>query len=200
MAHQDMVELLDQLQPLLVLDATHPYATQVSANIETACAQTGTRRLRVLRPSSIPAGPGVHSFDTLPALIDWVNTTTGTVFAAIGAKHAAELCRINDFANRIVLRLLPQPDGLAECLRLGYREDRLIGIYGPFSEELNVALFREFEADILLTKESGPAGGFAEKLAAANRCGMQTAVFSRPPQGHGVSLEQAQDLLTELAG
>lgn len=36
---------------------------------------------------------------------------------------------------------------------------------GPFSEEMNYAMLRETNARILLTKESGAAGGFPENCA-----------------------------------
>ena len=53
-------------------------------------------------------------------------------------------------------------------------------------------MFRAAEADILITKESGVAGGFLEKLAAARACGMTVAVLERPDEEAGLTLEEAK--------
>ena len=58
---------------------------------------------------------------------------------------------------------------------------------GPFSEELNLALFHQFQIQILVTKESGKAGGFWEKLRAAQKADVRTVVIGRPPQVSGDS-------------
>jgi precorrin-6x reductase len=48
-------------------------------------------------------------------------------------------------------------------------------------------MFRAAGASILVTKESGAAGGFTEKLAAARNCGMTTAVLARPKDTDGLT-------------
>jgi precorrin-6x reductase len=68
---------------------------------------------------------------------------------------------------------------------------------GPFSRELNRAMFTAAGAAILVTKNSGPQGGFAEKLDAAGDLGMRVALLTRPVEPDGMSLERA---LRELAG
>jgi precorrin-6x reductase len=65
---------------------------------------------------------------------------------------------------------------------------------GPFSKEFNIAQFKETGADILITKESGNAGGFLEKTDAARECGMKIVVLVRVKE-EGLSIEEAQDIL-----
>ncbi len=71
---------------------------------------------------------------------------------------------------------------------------------GPFSVEMNCALLRLTRAGWLVTKESGHAGGFAEKLEAARACKTRTIVIRRPGQRDGISLEEAKEELRKLAG
>ena len=68
---------------------------------------------------------------------------------------------------------------------------------GPFPEELNTAMFHASKADILLTKESGAAGGFPEKLLAAHACGMTVAVLARPTETDGLPLNVILQRITE---
>ena len=51
---------------------------------------------------------------------------------------------------------------------------------GPFSAEMNAALIRQTGAEILVTKDTGASGGFAEKLAAAHETGIRTLIIARP--------------------
>ena len=83
------------------------------------------------------------------------------------------------------------------CLDLGYRPERLICMQGPFSEGLNRAMFKAANAGILVTKNSGAAGGFPEKARAAESLGMVTAVLAKPYESGGVSLEYALQIIME---
>jgi precorrin-6x reductase len=183
-----MKSLLVRHSPRLVIDATHPYATQVSKNIAAACAACGTRRVRVLRESR-----GEHAenvFSSLDRMIDWLERTEGTVFSTLGAKEAPVLTRITNYQTRVRLRILPDLSGLSSVLSLGFPARHIICMQGPFSRELNRAMFRATGARILITKDSGASGGFDEKLAAAHDCGLRVGVLQRPVEHDGVTLEE----------
>ena len=68
----------------------------------------------------------------------------------------------------------------------------MIAMQGPFSEELNLALLREFSCSILVTKDGGVQGGFEEKRRAAARAGAVLAVVERPAE-KGLSLEEVME-------
>ena len=53
---------------------------------------------------------------------------------------------------------------------------------GPFSLGLNIALMEQFSIHYLVTKDGGAAGGFAEKVQAAQTAGAQLVVLRRPPE------------------
>lgn len=183
--------LLQAETPRRVLDATHPYAARVSANLQNACAATDTPYLRVLREQAPPDGYAGDCtvFDELPDLVRFVNDRPGAVvFSTLGAKQARALTGVSDYAKRVFLRILPDPAALMDCLALGFCAKRIVCMQGPFSGALNAAMFRAAHAELLLTKESGAAGGFLEKCSAARECAMQIAVLSRPAEGEGVAL------------
>ena len=68
---------------------------------------------------------------------------------------------------------------------------------GPFSYELNLAMLRQIQAEYFVTKESGRAGGFAEKLRAAAEAGAVAVVIGRP-EVEGESLEAVMKRMDEL--
>jgi precorrin-6Y C5,15-methyltransferase (decarboxylating)/precorrin-6A/cobalt-precorrin-6A reductase len=139
------------------------------------------------------------AFPDMDALIGWLNGTTGTVFSALGAKEAAKLATVSNYRERVWLRILPAPEGLAACLDAGFPAHHIICMQGPFPRELNAAMFKAAGACVLLTKESGAAGGFDEKRAAARECGMTVAVLARPRQNDGLTLRELVQRIREGA-
>ena len=193
LVEDEITLLIAKEHPAKVIDATHPYANSIRRNLKSACQTAGTPYLRVLRDAS-PATDCV-TFETMPELISWLNTQQGIIFSMLGAKEAASLTAVSGFAKRIWLRILPSIESLSACLGAGYPAKQIVCMQGPFSEEMNVAMLHAANADILVTKESGPAGGFPEKLAAAKKLNIQIAVLKRPRDENGFTL---QELLRQI--
>lgn len=190
----EIAVLIGEHHPKCVIDATHPYAFGVSENISNACSKTGTKYIRVLRETC--SNEGCAEFDTLEELILWLKENPGTVFSTLGVKEASLLTSIPDFENRVWLRILPSAEGLSSCLALGFPPKHIICMQGPFSDEMNRAMLSFSNADILITKESGPAGGFPEKLSAAKALGVTVAVIRRK-QENGISLGEIKKNIEE---
>jgi precorrin-6x reductase len=187
-----MAELLRRHEPALVIDATHPYAQSVGENIRKACMSAGAELLRVKRDSGQEQASGCVSFDGMDKLLNWIEKERGGVFVTMGSSAAGVFTGLNDFQNRVWLRILPSVESLSACLNLGYSPERLICMQGPFSQELNRAMFVASGAKILVTKDSGAAGGFSDKVRAAHSLGMVTAVLSKPLETGGVPLGEAK--------
>ncbi len=192
-----MEKLFKTENPRLVIDATHPYANQVSDNISTACKKVGTKHLRLLRETL--DNEGCVIFPHMNGLISWLKDQRGTIFSTLGTKEAAALSVIEGYRERLWLRILPDTAGLSACLRAGFPARHVICMQGPFSRELNAAMFRETKADILLTKESGLTGGYLEKIDAARECAMTVALLSRPSEETGLTLSAMLKLIEEDA-
>jgi precorrin-6x reductase len=188
-----MAEMMRTRGARLVIDATHPHAREVSGNIRAACADMGLRHVRVERERASDCGD--HAFSSMDALIEWLNAADGMIFSTLGANQAHQLTAVAGFDRRVWLRILPFAEGLNACLHAGFPAARIICMQGPFSEELNAAMFRAAGADILVTKESGAAGGYDEKLRAARACGMTVAVLTRPDEGAGHSLQEVLQMI-----
>ncbi len=119
----------------------------------------------------------------------------GNILVTTGSKELEALRGLPGFAKRIFARILPQPEMVQKCMEMGLSGRHIICMQGPFSEEMNYAMLRETNARILLTKESGAAGGFPEKLRGAKRAGAAVVVVKRPVEEEGCSVEEVKVLL-----
>ena len=163
----------------LCIDATHPYAVEATKNIRAAAEQAGVEYHRLLRaPSSLPENALVFACaaEAAQALAE----TTGNILLTTGAKELGAFASISP--KRLYPRVLPTQEGIAACEAAGIPHRNIIAMQGPFSQALNEALIQQFEIQWLVTKDGGAAGGFAEKMQAAQSTGAQLVVLRRPPE------------------
>ena len=163
----------------LCVDATHPYAVDVTRNIRAAAAQAGVEYRRLLRAQS-PLPEGCAVFETAAQAAAYLAGTAGNVLLATGAKELAAFAALDP--ARLYPRVLPTPEGIAACEAANIPHRNIIAMQGPFSFALNAALIEQFQIRYLVTKDGGAAGGFAEKVQAAARTGVQLVVLRRPPE------------------
>lgn len=179
----------------LVIDATHPYASEVTANIKAACAESGAEYLRLLRPRT-PA-EGVETVPDTAAAVEWLKEHEGKVLLTTGSKELDAYTAIPDYAARLYPRVLPTASVLQKCEALGFPGSHILAMQGPFSHEMNVALLDQTDAQILVTKDTGASGGFAEKLSAACETGATVLVIARPTEEDGMTPAQMQEYLKQ---
>lgn len=191
---QEMEALMQRLQPELVLDATHPYAAEVTQNIRSACEAAGFAYWRILREKGAHSEQAVYVEDTEEA-VAFLKNTEGNILLTTGSKELAKYTALPDYQERLYARVLSLPSVIEACDRCGIVGKHLIGMQGPFSKELNAAMLRQFDCRYLVTKDTGAAGGFQEKLDAAYECKAVPVIIGRPLQEEGLSLEQAKEML-----
>ncbi|WP_087066077.1 precorrin-6A reductase [Intestinibacillus massiliensis] len=179
---------------VLVIDATHPYADVVTANIRQACSARGAEYIRLLRPQ-VASGQPVVTVPDAQAAAAYLNTVTGAALLTTGSKELKAFTTVHRFAERLYPRVLPTAEVLQKCAELGFSGRSIIAMQGPFSHELNVALLRQTRAKYLVAKDSGAAGGFAEKLSAAKETGATVLLIARPTKEEGLTLEEVEALL-----
>ena len=179
----------------LVIDATHPHARLVSEEIQEACGRTGVRLERCLRAEGEQkkARDWVE-VDSIQEAVSFLSSVSGVIFATTGSKELEALCQIPDYQKRVYARVLPTSNVLKKCEKLGITGSHLIAMQGPFSTEMNTLFLRQTKAEWLLTKDSGRAGGFQEKMEAARENGTRVVVIRRPEED-GISLEEAMEVL-----
>jgi precorrin-6A/cobalt-precorrin-6A reductase len=166
-----LVAWIQERRPQAVIDATHPFAAQMSRHAVAACASTGTPLLRLQRRGWteqagdrwVRVATAADAARVLPALGTRVLLTTGRL----------ELAAFADLTMPVVLRSVepPQPPVPAQLVTLTAR--------GPWTLEQERELLTEHRIDVLVTKDSG--GPTAPKLTAARLAGIPVVMIDRPP-------------------
>ncbi|MFG1359687.1 cobalt-precorrin-6A reductase [Xanthobacter pseudotagetidis] len=157
-----------------VVDATHPYATRISANAVAACARTGVPLLVLGRPPwQRREGDRWREAADVRAAVAALGTAPRRVFLALGRNEvrAAEAAPQHAFLVRSVDPIDP-PLAVPEAQYLLGR--------GPFTEEGDRALLTAHRIDAIIAKNSGGAATYG-KIAAARALGIEVILIARPP-------------------
>ena len=92
----------------LVVDATHPFAAEVTKNVEQACRMAGTEYIRCVRERQNwdDKGERVVRVESVPEAVEYLQNTTGNVLIATGSKELKEYTRIAGCKERCYARVL----------------------------------------------------------------------------------------------
>ena len=193
-----------------VVDATHPYATEVTVNIRKAAESLGCTYIRAARGACY-TGPDtpeedniskyyVNRYDSTESFAKVADSLEGNILLATGSKELAKYCDIvsKDTISRTFIRVLPSVESLEICRNCGIEPSNIIAMQGPFSYEMNKALMKDMNISHIFTKESGRTGGFEEKLKAASDLSVTVHILERPgiETNQGVSVEEAYRIIT----
>ena len=138
----------------------------------------------------------IVTVENIKAAVDFLKTTEGPVFVTTGSKELSAFLALPDWETRVYARVLSMPEVVKTCADMGFYGSHLIAMQGPFAEDLNVAMMKAVHAKWMVTKESGKAGGFEEKVSAAKKAGVGLVVIGRPVE-EGISLEEGIAYLEE---
>lgn len=190
LSRDDMEALFSRERFRMVVDATHPYATEATRNIADACAASGTEYLRLNREAQTDVEGAVY-VGSVGEAADYLKGTSGNVLIVTGSKELSPYTAVDNYRERLYVRVLPTASSVSACERCGIAASHIIAMQGPFSKELNRALIRMADAKFLVTKDSGSSGGFFEKIEAAREEGAVSVIIGRPPQRDGQTYDEA---------
>ncbi len=194
-------DLIDKNDYQLVIDATHPYATCVSKNIKEAVESRNLPYIRIKR-ESLFLDYGIY-FNNYDEMILRLKNTKGNILLTTGSKELIRFSSDPDLKERLIVRVIPGEESIRLCSELGIEREKIIAMQGPFSFNMNQAIIKEYDIKILVTKESGTAGGFREKIEAAKKEGVSCFILRRPKDDlneEGISLDDAIEKTFEFMG
>ena len=195
----DMIALIREKNINAIVDVTHPYAAHVRATSERVAGSLGISYLTVVRPSTVSEQEGVRMVANHADAARLACETGGPILLTTGSKDVKVYA---DEAHRaglpVIARVLSHPDSLKACRDAGIPDDRIVTGRGPFSVDENRRLIRQFGVRVLVTKDSGEAGGVCEKLEAARLEKCCVIVVGRPSLSSQHAFDNREALVQAL--
>lgn len=192
----DMASLIHRSGILAIVDATHPYAVQARRTAERVAAESGIEYVTFIRPAALPASADVRVALTHQEAAAIAFSCGPPVLLTIGCNNLAPYCaEARRTGGALMVRILPYPASMDACRRAGMSDDQIICGRGPFSLEENRRHILDFNIGVLVTKDSGAAGGGKEKIDAARQEGCSVVVVARPPQPSPRSFCEVRELV-----
>ena len=181
-----MKDLYADIRPDVVIDATHPFAKIVSENIRESLRDSGIPYVRLERRLDAEEDFGKEEvFADSQAVCQALLARQGNILLTTGSKELHIFCQDERLRKRLIVRVLPGMESLSLCYENGLEGNQIIAMQGPFSEEINTAIYRQYDIRHMVTKESGSIGGMEEKLSAARKMGIRSYVIARPKADAG---------------
>lgn len=170
-----------------VIDATHPFAVEVSKNLKAACENKSVPYIRYVRRGETYDYNKIIRVPDAYAAAKALLKIKGNLLLTTGANTAhIYKAAISDFNERVYIRVLDTDFSRERCQALGIRQSHIIAQNPPFSEEANKALIEKFHIAALVTKDSGASGGLEEKINSARAFHIPVVLIQRPESESGV--------------
>ena len=178
----------------LLIDATHPFAEQISINAQAAARLAGVRTFALRRPSweNVP-GDSWTVVDGIPAAVAALGDRARRVFLAIGRQQAFQFAVApqHSFFIRSIEPITPPLD---------LPDVHYLLAAGPFDEDEEIKLLLQHRIDVVVTKNSGGSATYG-KIAAARRLGIEVVMIGRsamPEVTVVTTVEQAEQIAGTL--
>jgi precorrin-6A/cobalt-precorrin-6A reductase len=174
-----------------VVDATHPFAVEMSRNAVAACATTGTALIALERaPWKQSPGDNWIEVEDVAAAAAALPEQRARVFLAIGRQHLAPFAARPQHAY--TLRFADAPDGA-----LPLPDASVIVSRGPFALAGDLDLMRSRNIEWIVARNAGGTGAFA-KIEAARQLGLPVVMIARPALPERQGTESIDDVLVWL--
>ncbi len=170
-------QFLQERRIRVVVDASHPFAQEISQLAMQVTAQLGIPYLRYERPP-VALDPWVQ------VVPDWQGVLTESVLAGrrllltVGVKA---LPLFGPWQDRCQLYARVLPESVPQAVQAGIPAERVIGMRLPLSFEQELRLWQRLDLQGVISKDSGEAGGLVVKQAVAKTLGIPLWVIRRPP-------------------
>lgn len=210
MDREEMSRFFAEQKCEIVVDATHPYAAVVTENIKYAVesvyvkshiitdaqADINIEYLRLKRDTDISADyDNVQYFLDNEMCAEALKNTDGNILLTTGSKELSVYCAKQSVKERLYVRVLPGIESISLCMQNEIAGKHILALQGPFSTQLNEALIDQYDIKCLVTKKSGAAGGWNEKIAAAKNKGISVFVVGQSVRDDGMSFEEVCEYL-----
>jgi precorrin-6A/cobalt-precorrin-6A reductase len=167
-----------------VVDATHPYADQISSNAVAACTRLAMPLASIVRPAWGPRpGDDWLAAASVEAAAHALGPIPRRVFLSLGRLELGAFASAPH--HHYVARTIDPPGDVALPPDI-----RLLFGRGPFDRESETVLLERERIDVLVSKNSGGAATYG-KIEAARSRGIPVVMLARPDKLRGHAVENA---------
>ncbi len=201
---EDMVRFIKENNINKIIDATHPYAIEVSKNAIQCAKELNIDYLRYERKSLIKdiSYENKYLVSSIEEACKMAREKGRNIFIGTGSKNLPKIVELIPDRNLIV-RVLPTSDVILSCESLGLNADNIIAMKGPFSQSINEEFYKHYNVDLVVTKESGIAGGFLEKVNACETLQIPVVIITREKMNYPLvvnGIDELEKLFINLLG
>jgi precorrin-6A/cobalt-precorrin-6A reductase len=162
-----------------ILDASHPYAIEISHHAIAVSHQLGIPYLRFERLQEYTFSEKIIYLDSFETLISGDYLRDRRVLLATGAKSLHLFQNWQEKAT-LFARVLPSIESLQAALNAGFTPDRVLCIRPPLTPDFEMALWRQWDISLVVSKASGNPGGEDIKRQVAAKLNIPLIIIQRP--------------------
>lgn len=194
---EEFKEIFKKFNIKVLVDASHPYAQEVSRTSIKVCKELGIDYIRYERKSYFDdklENKDIIKIEKYEDLKDILNSIDGNVLNTTGSNNVEKILSLK-LKNRVIHRILPSVQVLQKLIDIGVSIEDIIAIKGPFGYEINNGIIKEFKIKVLITKDSGIEGGIKEKVEVAIDNNLKIIVLNKPKINYGQTFNDINKLV-----
>jgi len=178
----EILSLIDDYNIDIIIDATHPFAVNISENAMQAAAVKNIKYIRFEREECfIAEGKNIYYSDNFEASAKLLESIPGNVLFTIGVNKLKEYRNVISDKNRdIYVKILPTVESINKSLECGVKIKQIIAFYGFWGKDLLKSFVTEKLIKTVVTKQSGFSGGEDEKILTASETKCNLVIIRRP--------------------
>ena len=196
----EMVSMIKNDGYALVIDATHPYAYEVSENIKSAVKETGISYVRLKRDiGAYVEDEKIRYFSSNEECAQALKNIEGNILLTTGSKELHVYAEAG-LKDRLYVRIIPNEESLKICNDNGILAKNIIAMQGPFSKTMNDAMIDMYDIACIVSKQCGKNGGFEDKVSSALEKNIQLFVIGCEENEDGLTLKETLDEIAKTTG
>ncbi len=181
----------------VLVDATHPFAVEVSRILRSVCTAIDLPYLRQRRAAAAYDYAHIRYAASKEEAAEQLSACQGNILLTTGVNtlHFYEK-HIENFAERVWARVLDTADSRKTAAKSSCH---IVYAMPPFSMKDTLRLLQENQISVMVSKDSGIRGGLPEKLTAAEKCSIPVILIRRPPEQDTMTMKEITEQLRKFA-
>lgn len=196
MTEEEKLSFVKENDIKLIVDMTHPFARNIKKSIADFSKKYNIDFVRFNRKVTSFSEDYIIYVKSYDEAEKFISSHPGTYFFTTGVNECERFLRVKK-DSRMIFRILPSVKSIEKISELGVQMKDICAMLGPFDEELNTALIKTYDADYLVTKNSGEGSGTKEKLLAAKKTGINVVMIEAEEENGIQSMDELIKILGE---